>query len=254
VRPEQGTCRLSGSLVAYAGVTDPGRVRRSNEDSLLLLPEAGMFAVADGLGGLGAGDIASSTALAHLRDLCATRPVDEGNGEAVCRLGTMIAAVNHHTYEQRLALGNNMATTLALVQFGAGSVLAAHVGDSRIYRWHGREVTRITSDHSLVNELYEQGVLTASQARQSPQRHVITRAIGAQPSVLPAIETIPVVPGDGLLLCTDGLTGMVTDEELATCFRTGPTDSGRLVERLVALANEAGGHDNITVLVVTIGN
>ena len=250
----QGTCRLSGSLAVYAGATDPGRIRRCNEDNLLLLPGAGMFAVADGLGGLDAGDVASSTALAHLRDLGSSRrPGDEGGGDAVSQLGATIAAVNRRTYEHRLALGKNMATTLALVQFGDGATLAAHVGDSRIYRWHDHHLIRITSDHSLVNALFEQGALTASQARQSPQRHVITRAIGAEPTVLPSITPVIVVPGDVFLLCTDGLTSMVADEDIAACLRTGPAgDIGRAVSRLVQLANDAGGHDNITVIGVMI--
>ena len=251
VDPVHGTCRLFGSLATYAGATDPGRVRRGNEDNLLLLPEVGVFAVADGLGGLAAGDVASSTALAHLRDLCSSQQAS-GGGEAPSRLGAMIAAVNRHTYEQRLALGNNMATTLALVQFGADTALAAHVGDSRIYHWHDHALTRVTSDHSLVNALYEQGALTASQARQSPQRHVITRAIGAEPTVLPSIRPVAMVPGDTLLLCTDGLTSMVADEEIAACLENGQDGAARLVDRLVDLANAAGGYDNITVIVVMI--
>ncbi len=248
----EGNCRVLDSQVAYAGATDPGRVRRCNEDNLLILPETGVFAVADGLGGLDAGDIASSTALAHLQDLCSA-PISLGDGDAKSHLEAIIAAVNSHTYEHRMLLGKNMATTLALVQLGSnGTALAAHVGDSRIYRWHNDELIRITSDHSLVNELYEQGALTASQAERSPQRHVITRAVGAEPTVLPSITAFTVAPGDKLLLCTDGLTSMVPDEQIAQCLRSEQTDIGRIVEQLVHLANEAGGHDNITSIVLSI--
>jgi PPM family protein phosphatase len=253
VRLVHGICRLHGSLVAYAGATDLGLVRRCNEDNFLIVPETGMFAVADGLGGLAAGDVASRTALAHLHDLCATLHAFNEGEDTSPRLGAMLAAVNKRTYEHRISLGKNMATTLALVQLsGSGAALAAHVGDSRIYRWHGDELTRITSDHSLVNELYQQGTLTASQAAQSPQRHVITRAVGAEPTVVPTIKAITVEPGDCLLLCTDGLTGMVPDVEIAQCLRTRQADIGRIVEQLVDLANKAGGHDNITVVLLAI--
>jgi serine/threonine protein phosphatase PrpC len=248
----EGNCRVLDSQVAYAGATDPGRVRRYNEDNLLILPETGIFAVADGLGGLDAGDIASSTALAHLQAL-SSASTSLGDGYAKSHLEAIIAAVNSHTYQQRLLLGKNMATTLALVQLGRnGTALAAHVGDSRIYRWHNNELIRITSDHSLVNELYEQGALTASQAERSPQRHVITRAVGAEPTVLPSITAFTVARGDKLLLCTDGLTSMLPDEQIAQCLQSEQKDIGRIVEQLVYLANEAGGHDNITVIVFSI--
>ncbi len=246
----QGQCRFAGYSVTYAGATDIGRVRRCNEDDLAIVPEAGLFAVADGLGGLDAGDVASRFALAALRAHCLHHAAiaDEDMAE---RLGKAIAAVNRSTYEQRIALGNTMATTLALVQLGRATAHAAHVGDSRIYRWHADGLSRITSDHSLVNALCEQGALTASQAIHSPQRHVITRAIGAEPSVDPSIAPLAIATGDRLLLCTDGLTNMVTDEQIATCLRE-ENETGRMVERLVRMANDAGGHDNITAIVVAI--
>ena len=249
-----GTCRFFDNTIHYAGATDPGRVRSCNEDSLLILPEVGLFAVADGLGGLDAGDVASSTALAHLHDLCRSQYAVGGadGGDPLPWLDATIAAVNSRTYEHRMALGKNMATTLALVQLESDAILAAHVGDSRIYHWHEGTLTQVTRDHSLVNQLCEQGALTASQAKQSPQRHIITRAIGAEPNVLPSIKRVAVAPGDMLLLCTDGLTSMVGDADIAACFRTRPADCSWLIEQLVRLANEAGGHDNITVVLVAI--
>ena len=246
----EGSCMVLGRRATYAGATDVGRVRQCNEDSLLLLPEAGVFAVADGLGGLDAGDLASSIALARLHDLCRA-DIEDGSDPAT-RLHTMVAAVNLHTYEQRVALGKNMATTLALVRFTGQAALVAHVGDSRIYRWRDQHLTRITSDHSLVNELCDQGTLTEDQARNSPQRHVITRAIGAGPEVCPSIRPLSLAAGDLLLLCTDGLHGMVTDEALATLFESEGADSSRLAEQLVTVANRAGGHDNITVIVLAL--
>lgn len=254
MRLMQGNSRLCGWQAAYAGATDRGRVRPVNEDDLLLLPEAGLFAVADGLGGLDAGDVASRSALSRLRALCPLPTVPEDDDHArQRRLAEVVADVNRHVYEHRQSLGKNMATTLALVWLVPGAALVAHVGDSRVYRWHNRELIRITDDHSLVNALYEQGALTASQARHSLQRHVITRAIGAEPTVQPSIKSVTIVPGDLLLLCTDGLTGMVTDGEIEACLRIEPADPGTIAARLVHLANEAGGHDNITVIGVMIG-
>lgn len=245
-----GHCRFVDRTATYAGATDIGRLRRCNEDDLAILPAAGLFAVADGLGGLDAGDIASRTALTSLRDLCQGQ-ADTPDTDMAVWLGKTIAEVNRRTYEQRMALGKNMATTLALVQLHKNTAYAAHVGDSRIYRWHAGGLTRITSDHSLVNALYEQGALTASQATHSPQRHVITRAIGAEPSVDPSIAPVAIAAGDILLLCTDGLTNMVTDDQIASCLRDLEAPD-RVVEQLVRMANEAGGHDNITAIVVAI--
>jgi PPM family protein phosphatase len=247
----QGMSRFFDSTLTYAGATDPGRVRGCNEDSFLVLPEAGLFAVADGLGGLDAGDIASSTALAHLHDLSFS-PAAPSDGNTSSKLEAIIAAVNSRTYAHRIALGKNMATTLALVQFGSDSVLAAHVGDSRIYHWRNSMLTRVTSDHSLVNELYEQGALTASQAAHSSRRHIITRAVGAEPTVLPSIKPISIAPGDMLLLCTDGLTSMMTDEAIAACFKENTANIEQLIIQLVHHANDAGGHDNITAVVVAL--
>lgn len=250
MRLVEGTCQVMGMPATYAGATDPGRVRRCNEDGLLLLPEAGVFAVADGLGGLDAGDLASSTALAHLHDLSLS--TDAGGKNPVTQLQAMVAAVNRHTYKQRVALGKNMATTLALVRFAHRAALVAHVGDSRIYHWRDTTLTTLTRDHSLVNVLCEQGTLTASQARHSPQRHVITRAIGAEPTVQASITPIIVGPGDVLLLCTDGLTAMVDEKIIAACIAAERATVGRMVEHLVSMANEAGGHDNITVVAVAL--
>lgn len=255
----RGQCAIGDFQARYAGSSDPGRVRRCNEDSLLLHGCAGIFAVADGLGGLDAGDVASSAALAHLRELAPVPPVSSGNhlallasGGRLHRLEALVAAVNSRTYAHRLALGKNMATTLAVAQFVGSEALLAHVGDSRIYLWRDNELRRLTSDHSLVNELCSQGALTADQAEHSPQRHVITRAVGAGPSVVPTMRRQTMRPGDLLLLCTDGLTSMANDGEIARCLGNAGGDPGQSAVQLIGLANEAGGHDNVTVVLVAL--
>lgn len=254
----RGQCAIGDFQARYAGASHPGRVRRCNEDSLLLHGSAGVFAVADGLGGLDAGDVASSAALAHLRELAPTPLVSSGNplallaGGRLRRLEALVAAVNSRTYAHRLALGKNMATTLAVAQLVGNKALLAHVGDSRIYLWRDNELRRLTSDHSLVNELCSQGALTADQAEHSPQRHVITRAVGAGPSVIPTMRRQTMRSGDLLLLCTDGLTSMANDGEIARCLGNAGGDPGQSAAQLIALANEAGGHDNVTVVLVAL--
>jgi len=242
--------------VHYAAMTDPGRVRPGNEDNYLLLAQAGVFAVADGLGGLDAGDIASATALAHLKELttaadCQSCSPGQGNRTPAV-LQEIIATVNTRTYQHRNRLGNTMATTLAMVQLYEYGALIAHVGDSRVYLWRDAQLHQLTSDHSLVNELLDKGTLTARQAVCSPHRHVITRAIGAAALISPSVTEQSLRSGDILLLCTDGLTGMLPDEEIARIIDSGSGSVGTTIEHLVAAANRAGGHDNITVLLLEV--
>ncbi|NLX18209.1 MAG: serine/threonine-protein phosphatase [Desulfobulbus sp.] len=245
----EGTCRLLGMSATYAGATDPGRVRPCNEDNLLLVPETGVFAVADGLGGLDAGDLASAIALSCLHDLSLHQ--EKSCSDPCDQVQTMVMKVNRHTYKQRVALGKRMATTLAMVRFFAHTATVAHVGDSRIYHLHDGSLIRLTSDHSLANDLCLQGVLSADKVANFPQRHIITRAIGAETSVQPSVARFEFVPGDLLLLCTDGLTSMVEEKVIASCL-TRTSRTGEMAEQLVNLANEAGGRDNITVVVIAV--
>lgn len=244
----------------FAGITDTGRVRRCNEDDLLMLADAGVFAVADGLGGLDAGDIASRTALQSLKDLYAVQLASQGgklfspffstgNNAA---LEEIIATVNTRTYQQKIAIGRNMATTLAMVQLCGETVAIAHVGDSRVYHWRAAVLSRLTNDHSLVNELFLNGVLTARQAEHSPQRHIITRAVGAEAAVTPTVQYRAVLPGDIFLLCTDGLTNMLPDARITEIIGTCLGNLGKTIEQLILDANEAGGTDNLTVIMLAI--
>ncbi len=254
----QGNSIHSNRLVTYAGLSDPGRVRQCNEDYLLILADAGLFAVADGLGGLDAGDVASRAALQQLKDIYSSLLVSSKrcpprlNTEDCSLLKDMIAAVNAGVYQQKNAMGRNMATTLAMVQLCGGKAAVAHVGDSRVYHWRAAVLSRVTTDHSLVNELFKKGALTASQAEHSPQRHIITRAIGAGPVVTPTVQYRAILPGDILLLCTDGLTNMLSDARIAEIIETHIGDVGKIVDQLVREANGAGGYDNLTVVLLAI--
>ncbi|NCC76303.1 MAG: serine/threonine-protein phosphatase [Clostridia bacterium] len=258
----EGRCRAGDLMLTYAGASDPGRIRRCNEDSLLLLPEAGLFAVADGLGGLEAGDLASSLALKHIARLALDPATGRGHGRLLPlfslerelrHLGTMIRDANTCLYDQRLAMEKNMATTLVLVRLWRGKALIGHVGDSRLYRWREGKLSRLTVDHSLAEELHRQGLLTADQANHSPQRHVVTRALGAERTVDPELHSCSLARGDLLLLCTDGLTNMLGDTVISDCLWPANDGCAPVVQRLIDQANAAGGRDNITVVVMAVG-
>lgn len=255
-----GETRLLNFQVAYAGLSDPGRVRRCNEDGFLILEDEAIFAVADGLGGLDAGDVASRTALEALSALC--RPDFSGAGEVTASpsgrekgadLKSLVDAVNVRVFERKTALGNTMATTLALVSLSENVAWIAHVGDSRVYLLREGLLRRLTNDHSLVMELYEKGVLSAAEMQKYPRRHVITRAIGAGATVAAEVQRLDIAPRDLLLLCTDGLSAMLADQVIGDILQDSADGTiTRSATRLVQAANAAGGHDNITLILIKI--
>ncbi len=256
-----GETRLLNFQLAYAGLSDPGRVRRCNEDSFLILEDEAIFAVADGLGGLDAGDVASRTALEALSALC--RPGFSGAGEMTASpaggekevdLGRLVDAVNVRVFERKRALGNTMATTLALVSLSDDAAWIAHVGDSRVYLWREGLLRRLTNDHSLAMELHEKGVLSVAEMQKYPRRHVITRAIGAGATVAAEVQRLAIAPSDLLLLCTDGLSSMLADRVICDFLRDSAKNTiTRTATRLVHAANAAGGHDNITLILIKVG-
>ena len=228
----------------YTG-TDTGRQRRANEDSMLARPP--LFVVADGMGGAQAGEVASRLAVESFQDGLPDTADAEGSLAAYARA----ANVSIHELSQANAEHAGMGTTLTAVYVGAEEVAIAHVGDSRAYCLRGGALLRLTDDHSLVDELIRQGKLTAEEAVEHPQRSVITRALGPEPEVEIDTRSYRARDGDVYLLCSDGLTTMVSDERLAGILLAHPRlrDAG---EALIAAANEAGGRDNITVLLLRV--
>ena len=202
------------SLGSSIGVTDTGRRRRHNEDSYVCEPP--LFAIADGMGGAQAGEVASRLAAAVLNE--GTLGDLEGNGLGEARLAELIQEANRRVFqrsnEDAAASGMGTTMTVALVDGDAGTVAIGHVGDSRAYRVRGGELEQLTEDHSLVNELLKSGRLSPEEALSHPQRSVITRAIGTEPDVDVDTFTVDAQPGDLFLLCSDGLTDMITDEEI----------------------------------------
>ncbi|HBC92965.1 MAG TPA: Stp1/IreP family PP2C-type Ser/Thr phosphatase [Pelotomaculum sp.] len=233
----------------WAQLTDRGLVRSLNEDSLCVSPEIGLFAVADGMGGHLAGEVASATALQMLEQDLSKRLQ---NGEFPQHaLVNAVQGANRKIFE--LAGSNQqwagMGTTLTACLKREEVIYIAQVGDSRAYLLRESRIVQLTEDHSLVRELVKNGELTEEQALQHPQRNVLTRALGTAPSLTVDLYLHKVGPGDLLLLCTDGLTGYLRPEEILFTVRTSP-DLDTAVRVLVDKALGAGGKDNITVILL----
>ncbi|HEY2537225.1 MAG TPA: Stp1/IreP family PP2C-type Ser/Thr phosphatase [Solirubrobacteraceae bacterium] len=221
--------------------TDTGRQRRANEDSLLA--RSPLFVVADGMGGAQAGEVASRLAVDVFEEgLGDTAAPESGLAQRAGEANSRIHELSHSNAEHA-----GMGTTLTAVYVAPEEVAIAHVGDSRAYRLRAGELERLTDDHSLVDELMRQGKITPEEAVDHPQRSVITRALGPEPSVEVDTRSYSARSGDVYLLCSDGLTTMLSEERLAEIMRAHPCLQD-LGEALIAAANEAGGRDNITVV------
>ena len=226
-----------------AGVTDTGRRRLRNEDAFICEPP--LFAVADGMGGARAGEIAARLAAAALEEAGSETRGAEG-------VEALIVEANRRIWERSLAdpetAGMGTTVTAALVDAAQGNVAIGHVGDSRAYLLRNGVLEQLTTDHSLVAELVQSGVLTPEEAERHPQRSAITRALGTEPTVEVEVLTIAPEPGDLFLLCSDGLPTMVSDDEIAAALQAAERAPAAAAEALVARANARGGEDNVTVV------
>ena len=229
-----------------AGRTDAGRVRRRNEDSFVLDPP--IFAVADGMGGAQAGEVASRLAAAAFREYH-----DADRLEPAERVEAIIQEANRRIFERARtdAEASGMGTTVTAAILTNGRVSIGHVGDSRAYRIRNGELEQLTEDHSLVADLMRSGRLTPEEADAHPQRSVITRALGTDAEVDVDKVTVDVEPGDVFLLCSDGLTTMVPEEEILRIAQEAGT-LDEIARGLVRAANSGGGEDNITVVLFRV--
>jgi serine/threonine protein phosphatase PrpC len=228
------------------GRTHPGKVRRRNEDAYVLDPP--LFAVADGMGGAQAGEVASRLTAAAFREFhdADTLPPNE-------RIQSIIQEANRRIYERARADSDvsGMGTTVTAALLTGGRVTLGHVGDSRAYRIRDGELEQLTEDHSLVADLMRSGRLTPEEAEAHPQRSVITRALGTDPQVDVDTMAVDAEPGDVFLLCSDGLTTMVGDEDILGILAAAPTLDDAAKE-LVRAANTGGGEDNVTVVLFRV--
>jgi serine/threonine protein phosphatase PrpC len=227
--------------------TDTGRRRMRNEDAYVFEPP--LFAIADGMGGARAGEVAAGIAAGALSE-GRLGVVDEASLEAA------IADANRRVFERSLAdpatAGMGTTVTVALVDAAGSQIVFGHVGDSRAYRLRGDVLEQVTTDHSLVAELVRSGVLTPEEAERHPQRSAITRAVGTERAIEVDVFTVPAELDDLLLLCSDGLTDMLSEDEIAATMVEAERDPQRAADALVVAANAEGGEDNITVVLFEV--
>lgn len=237
----------AGVSLEVAGWSHPGRVRPHNEDAWLADPP--MFVVADGMGGHEAGDIASRLVVEAFSPLGGQTTVTAADVERCITVSR--TEIDLLDAGDRGAPGSTVVAAAFIVEDGHGYWLIANVGDSRAYTWEAPHLERLSHDHSLVQELVDSGQIDEELARSHPDRHVITRAIGALEESPPEYALVPVTAGSMLLLCSDGLTSELSDVAIALVM-AGSSGAKDSAERLVRAAVEAGGHDNVTVVVVDV--
>ena len=228
--------------VVVGVATDIGRVRERNEDSYLVEPP--LYAVADGMGGARGGAVASSLALDTVEELF-------HGGKA--SMAEMIRSANRAVFERSISdrKVTGMGTTLTATTIDEHGAHLGHVGDSRAYLLRAGALRQLTDDHTLVNRMVKAGEITPQEAGTHPHRNVLTRSIGTEPEVVVDENDVPLIDGDRLLLCSDGLTGMVTEPQIQAILETTP-DPQEAADRLIKAANRAGGIDNITVVILDI--
>jgi protein phosphatase len=254
--------QISGAL-EIVSLTDPGRLRKRNEDYVTERPSSGLVVLADGMGGYNAGDVASGMA----SDLIAEGIGQEWQSNRLIRMSRVqaqdfaaglvrqnVTRANTAVYQaaQNTPEYNGMGTTVVTGLFFDNLLTVGHVGDSRMYRLRGEALDQLTRDHSLLQEQIDQGVISKEQARLSHNRNLVTRALGVDPAVEPEVHTHTVEPGDMYLLCSDGLNDMVDDEEIRLTLLTLKSNVQLAAQHLVQAANDSGGRDNISVVLVKV--
>jgi protein phosphatase len=253
---------LKGKLRAVAA-TDTGRVREHNEDAVAWDPDIGLFVLADGMGGYNAGEVASGIAVKTImnlvREAYATQDLtgsdqDTGLSRPGIILRDAIARANKiiHQTSKTQEKCEGMGTTVVAGLFHDDRIIVAHVGDSRMYRLRGDRFEQITLDHSLLQELVDRGFYTPEEAQRVTNKNYVTRALGVEPTVEVEIKEHPVHRGDCLVLCSDGLTDMVEDEDIHLTISTFGANLDTVAKQLLQLANDNGGRDNISVMLAEV--
>lgn len=241
------------SILEIVKLTDPGIVRSHNEDSVGADAEAGFAILADGMGGYNAGEVASGMAVAMLSDnlkaalLAGRRDMAQLASDEIQKANGAIfqAAQSQPQY-------NGMGTTLVMVMFRDNRATVAHIGDSRLYRLRGEQFEQITRDHSLLQEQIDSGLITREDARHSHNKNLVTRALGVDAAVEVEVHEYEVLPGDLFLLCSDGLNDMVGDEDIQLTLGLMGANLELAAQQLVQMANDNGGRDNVSVVLVRV--
>lgn len=251
------------SKLEIASLTDTGVKRSHNEDRIASVPSLGLTILADGMGGYKAGEVASAMAINTIKSEMelaipnfSYNKIDQDTGYTLASLAIqhIIKKTNEVIYSasQSQPQYNGMGTTLAMTFFYNNRMTIAHVGDSRVYRLRNDKLEQITVDHTLLQELIERGFYTPEEAKKSMNKNLVTRALGIDPDVLVDIQEDIVLPSDIYLLCSDGLNDMVEDKDIYLTIRKYSDNLDEAAESLVKQANENGGRDNISVILVRI--
>lgn len=243
----------------FALKSHPGKVRPLNEDAVGADPNIGLFVLADGLGGYNAGEVASTMAVSSLlsglgAQLERAHTSADGSFDPGRVLRDALVSMNEEIFRAALnsTLYEGMATTAVVAWFLGGRLWVAHAGDSRLYRFRGGELQQITRDHSFSQELLDAGMISEDEARVLPAKNLVTRAVGASPSLEPEVHDYDLEAGDIVLLCSDGLTEMVSNDAIGLTMVEEENDIAHAARRLVDCANEAGGRDNCSVILVRV--
>jgi protein phosphatase len=248
--------------VQFSGATDVGLKRDHNEDSFFLMAEQNLYMVADGMGGHSSGEVASRIAVETVAKFFADSDADEeltwpyrmdkGISYEENRLASGIMLANRRIHEAATEGKKGMGTTLVACVLVDGGVVIGHVGDSRVYRWRRGQLTQVTEDHSLLNDFMKVKKLSEEEIANFPHKNVIVRALGMKENVQVDVLTDVPEEGDLYLLCSDGLSGMVTDGEISAILSTDQDDVEGICSRLIAAANRGGGVDNITAVIIRL--
>ncbi len=233
--------------------SNPGMVRTHNEDAVFIEPGIGLAILADGMGGYNAGEVASGMATAVIGAELAQglRRAKVGVSE---QIESVIAHANSSIYQaaESQPQYSGMGTTLVMAVFRDNLISVAHIGDSRMYRLRGDAFECVTRDHSLLQEQIDSGMITEEDARRSQNKNLVTRALGVDPVVEPEIHTYEVAPGDLYLFCSDGLNDMVENDDIALTLQALSANLDLAAEQLVQMANDNGGRDNVSVILVKV--
>lgn len=252
----------SSMTVISVGASDPGKVRTTNEDAILCDDNAGLFILADGMGGHACGQHASARAIEAIVDYMNRWRAQDGFAwpfDPVPKRSTMenhvatalrVANVRVYNEAQRIEDLGGMGTTAVLIQADGNTVVVGHVGDSRCYALQDDQLRQITEDHSLVNQLIRAFDLSEEEATAKAGKNVLVQSIGIDDDIVPQVCSLETKTITTLLLCSDGLTDMVSDEAIETILKANTSDLSKASEALITQANQAGGNDNISVILV----
>ena len=247
----------------FVGLTDTGKVREHNEDTIAVDPDIGLLVLADGMGGYNAGEVASGIAVTSIvklvrehveREDLSTVDSDSGLSRANIVLRDAVDRANKIIYQTAHSEAQcaGMGTTVVAALFFDNRVIIAHVGDSRLYRQRGDQFEQVTLDHSLLQELVDRGFYSSRHAQRAANKNYVTRALGVEPNVEVDIQQVPVSKGEVFVLCSDGLSDMVEDEDIHLTINTFSTNLDTVAKQLIQMANDNGGRDNVSVVMAHI--